>query len=166
MDAPIGFYASTPDGRYISANPAQARLLGYESPADLIDSITDIATQVYVDPLVREKFKSMLETQDEVVNFECRFRHRSGSMVWGSVNACVVRDANGAVSHYQGYTSDITARKTAEEELRRSEQQYRELIENINDVIFTVDLDGRITYLSPSAQHIFPDAATLIGRNL
>ncbi len=165
MDAPIGFYASTPDGRYISANPAQARLLGYESPADLIDSITDIATQVYVDPLQRETFMHALETQGEISNFQCPLRHRSGSVIWASINACVVRDVNGAVSHYQGYTTDITAHKTAEEELRRSEQQYRELIENINDVIFTVDLDGRITYLSPSAQHIFPDAAKLIGRS-
>lgn len=165
MDAPIGFYVSTPAGRYVSANPAQARLLGYETPAELIASVTDIATQIYFDPLEREKFRSMLETQDEVVNFECRFRHRSGSIVWGSVNACVVRGANGEVSHYQGYTTDITARKMAEEELRRSEQQYRELIENINDVVFTVDLQGRITYLSPSAQHIFADVSSLIGRN-
>ena len=165
MDAPIGFYVSTPAGRYISANPAQAWLLGYETPAELISSITDIATQVYVDPLEREKFMSMLETRDEVLNFECRFRHRNGSVIWGSVNTCVVRGADGEVSHYQGYTTDITARKTAEEELRRSEQKYRELIDNINDVVFTVDLNGRITYLSPSANNIFPDAPSLIGRN-
>jgi two-component system, cell cycle sensor histidine kinase and response regulator CckA len=83
MDAPIGFYVSTPAGRYISANSAQACLLGYETPAELIASITNIATQIYVDPLEREKFMRMLETQDEVVNFECRFRHRSGSIIWG-----------------------------------------------------------------------------------
>jgi PAS domain S-box-containing protein len=165
MDAPIGFYVSTPAGRYVSANPAQALMLGYETPAELIASITDIAAQIYVDPLEREKFMRMLETQDEVVNFECRFRHRNGSIIWGAVNACAVRGADGEVSHYKGYTTDITARKTAEEKLRRSEQKYRELIDNINDVVFTVDLTGRITYLSPSAQHIFSDAQTLIGRN-
>jgi PAS domain S-box-containing protein len=163
QQAPIGFFMSTPAGRYISTNPAQARLLGYETPEEFIASITDIATQLYVDPLERQKFQNALETHGEVVNFECRFRHRAGSVVWGSVNAFVVRDEDGNVLHYQGFTTDITARKKAEEDLRRSEQQYRELIENINDVVFTVDLNGRITYLSPSAHNIFPDASTLIG---
>jgi PAS domain S-box-containing protein len=83
----------------------------------------------------------------------------------GAVNACVVRGEDGEVSHYKGYTTDITARKTAEEQLKRSEQKYRELIDNINDVVFTIDLDGRITYLSPSAQHIFPDAQSLSDAN-
>lgn len=165
MDAPIGFFVSTPAGRYVSANLTQARMLGYETPAALIASITDIASQIYVDPLEREKLTRALETQGEVVNFESRFRHRDGSVIWGSVNACVVRGADGEISHYKGFTNDITARKKIEEELRRSEQQYRELIENINDVVFTIDLNGRITYLSPSAQHIFGDASTLIGRN-
>lgn len=165
QQAPIGFFVSTPAGRYISVNPTQARLLGYETPEEFIAAITDIAAQLYVDPIEREKFQRIIETQGEVVNFECRFRHRSGSVVWGSVNAFVVRDVDGNVLYYQGFTTDITARKKAEEDLRRSEQQYRELIDNINDVVFTVDLNGRITYLSPSAQHIFPEASTLIGRN-
>jgi PAS domain S-box-containing protein len=165
MHAPIGFFISTPAGRYVSVNPAQATMLGYETPEEFIASITDIATQVYVDPLEREKFMTMLEAQEEVLNFECRFRQKNGSVIWGSVNTSVVRGANGEISHYRGFTTDITARKNAEEELRRSEQKYRELIDNINDVIFTVDLDGRITYLSPSAQHIFPEALALSGRN-
>lgn len=163
--APIGFFVSTPAGRYLSANTTQARLLGYETPEEFIAAITDIATQLYVDPLEREKLLSALETQGEVLNFECRFRQREGSVVWGSVNAFVVRDADGNVLHYQGFTTDITARKKAEEDLRRSEQKYRELIENINDVVFTVDLNGRITYLSPSAHNVFLDAQSLIGRN-
>jgi len=165
MHAPIGVFISTPAGRYTSVNPAQARQFGYESPQEMIASVTDIATQIYVDPLERAEFMRVLEAHGEVINFECRFRHREGSVIWGSVNAFVVRDADGKVSHYQGFTTDITARKTAEEELRRSEQQYRELIDNINDVVFTVDLNGRITYLSPSAKYIFPEASALIGRN-
>jgi len=165
MRAPIGIFISTPEGRYVSVNPAQARMLGYESPEELVASVTDIATQIYVDSRERAEFARVLEAHGELVNFECRFRRRGGSIIWGSVNAFAVRDTDGKISHYQGFTSDITARKRAEEDLRRSEQKYRELINNINDVIFTVDLNGTITYLSPSAQTIFPDASALIGRN-
>jgi PAS domain S-box-containing protein len=165
MRVSFGVFISTPEGRYVSVNSALAGILGYGSPEKLIASVTDIATQIYVEPSERTEFMRALNANGEVVDYECRFRHRDGSIIWGAVNAFAVRDADGNVSHYQGFTTDITARKKAEAELKRSEQQYRELIDNINDVVFKVDLDGTITYLSPSAQNIFPDASTLIGRN-
>jgi PAS domain S-box-containing protein len=133
MEAPIGYFVSIPAGRYVSVNSAQAVMLGYASPEELIASITDIASQVYVDPGEREKLTSMLKAQGEVVNFECRFRHRSGSIIWASVNACVVRGEDGAVSHYKGFTTDITARKLAEEYLR-------EVLDATNDGIWDYDL--------------------------
>jgi PAS domain S-box-containing protein len=117
MHAPIGIFVSTPDGRYTFANPAQARLLGYESPEELIASITDIATEIYVDPKERIEFMRALEAHGAVVNFECRFRHRNGSVIWVSVNAFAVRDADGKVSQYQGFSSDITVRKHSEKVL-------------------------------------------------
>ena len=164
MNAPIGVFGTTPEGRYIFANPAQAKLLGYETPRELLDAITDIATQVYAVPADRDEFMRALEAHDELVNHECRLRHRDGSIIWGAMTVRAVRDSAGNVSYYHGFTSDITARKRAEEELQRSEQKYRELVENINDVVYTVDLEGRIGYLSPSALNIFSDAETLVGR--
>ena len=51
-----GIFQSTPEGRYIIANPAMARMFGYESPEELMAAITDIKTQVYVDPQRRAEF--------------------------------------------------------------------------------------------------------------
>jgi len=165
-NAPIGIFTSTPQGRYVSVNPALARMLGYGTPEELMDSVTDIATHVYADPADRDDFVRKLETQGNVTNHECRFRRRDGSTIWVSRNAWALRDEGGDISLYQGFTTDITERKRTEEELRHSEQNYRDLVENISDVIFSIDLDGRIRYLSPSASNIFENAEDLIGRNL
>ncbi len=61
---------------------------------------------------------------------------------------------------------DITERKRAEKELQGSKEQYRELAENLNDVIYTIDLDGTITYVSPPIRSILDyTPAELIGSN-
>jgi PAS domain S-box-containing protein len=115
LSAPIGVFSSTPEGRYLYVNPAWARILGYDSPEDVLVSITDIGSQLYADPTERDKFKRLLEANGEVVNFESKFKRRDGSIVWVSRNARAVRDAQGKISHYQGFTTDITERKQAEE---------------------------------------------------
>jgi PAS domain S-box-containing protein len=115
MSAPVGVFLSTPEGRYICVNSTLASMLGYDSPQDLLASVTDIASQVYVDPAQREEFKRLLAAHGEVVNFESRFRRKDGSIIWVSRAAWAVRDAKGALSRYQGFTTDITRRKQAEE---------------------------------------------------
>ena len=76
MNAPIGVFTSIPDGRYISVNRATAEMLGYDNPQELISSITDIATQVYVNPEDRKEFIRLIEKLGEVQNYKCRFRRR------------------------------------------------------------------------------------------
>ncbi|MFO7801980.1 MAG: PAS domain-containing protein, partial [Desulfovermiculus sp.] len=77
--APIGIFKSSPEGRYLYANQTLARMYGYGSPQELMDSITDIAGQLYVDPSDREEFMRLMEKQGQVVNHECRLRGRDRS---------------------------------------------------------------------------------------
>ena len=73
MNAPIGIFTSTPEGRFIAANSTIARILGYDSPEDLMESVKDIATQIYVDPSDRDEFIHLLKVQGSVVRFKiCR----------------------------------------------------------------------------------------------
>jgi len=115
MNAPMSIFISTPDGRFLSANAAMARMLGYDSPQELIEIVTDIAAQLYVDPADRAEFIRLLEVQDEVVNLEYSFRRRNGQEFRALVNANAVRDHKGKVIAYQGFSQDITERKAAEE---------------------------------------------------
>ncbi|MGM0760752.1 MAG: PAS domain S-box protein [Thermodesulfobacteriota bacterium] len=123
LNAPIGIFKSTPEGRFLSANPALARIYGFKHPEDLINTITDIGTQLYVHPGDRIEFKRCLEHYGEIINYEYRLRRRDGSSIWVSTNAQVVSDNNGDVISYQGFTTDISQRKQAEENLEQKIQQ-------------------------------------------
>lgn len=126
--APIGIFTATPDGKYLSANPALARIHGYDSPQQLMSNITDIASQVYHDPQEREEFKHLLETRGEVINYESQFLRKDGSSFWVSRNVRAVRDHNGNIVYYQGFVTDITQRKEAEQELNRKNEQLSKLL--------------------------------------
>lgn len=122
-----GIFQSTPDGRYIAANPALARMYRFASPEELIHSRQDISLQVYVDPTRREEFKHQLEEQGVVRGFEFEIFRKDGSRLWISVNAHAVRDEQGAIQYYEGTAQDINERKAAEENLKATSEQLRAL---------------------------------------
>lgn len=113
-----GIFQTTPDGRYLSANPALARIYGYASPHALIASLTDIAGSLYVDRSRRDEFQRLLEEHDSVQGFESQVYRADGSIVWISENARAVRGADGQLRYYEGTVMDITRRRRDEEELR------------------------------------------------
>jgi diguanylate cyclase (GGDEF)-like protein/PAS domain S-box-containing protein len=115
-DAVIGIFQSTPGGRYINVNPAMAHMLGYESPQELLASITDISQQVYADPNW-EELKRLLREQGMVKNFECAVYRKDGSKVWLSANVRSV-SKDGVLVGYEGTNEDIRARKIAEERVQ------------------------------------------------
>jgi len=123
-NAVMGIFQSTPDGRFLSVNPATAKMCGYGSPGEMTAAITDIATQYYVDPAERDLFIRAIEEQGFVRNFEHRTFRKDGSVFWVSVNARVVRDRRGKITHYEGTHEDIQRRKEAEEALRASEERF------------------------------------------
>ncbi|MFP4392232.1 MAG: PAS domain S-box protein [Desulfohalobiaceae bacterium] len=135
MHAPVGVFKSTPEGRYLAANIAQARMYGYDSPEELIGSVTDIARQMYADPRDREELERLLLQQDQVLNHECRMLRKDGSQFWVSRNMQAVRDREGNVQYYYGFSSDITERKQVEEELRYQKQLLETIINGTPDIL-------------------------------
>ncbi|EGK86230.1 PAS domain-containing sensor histidine kinase [Microcoleus vaginatus PCC 9802] len=113
-----GIFQSTPDGRYITANPALARIYGCDSPEEVTAKFTDIERQLYVDPHRRNEFLRSIEESGTVSDFESKIYRSDGSIVWISEKARAVRDSSGAVLYYEGLIEDITQRKQAQESLR------------------------------------------------
>lgn len=151
VNAPIGIFSSSPEGRYISVNPSMARILGYKTPEELMNSVTDIAAQVYFNPAERENFKYLLDKHGQVVNHECRLLRRDGTVFWASRNARAVRGDQGKILYYQGFTIDITDRKQAEQTARNSEKRYREILAAIEDGYYETNLAGKIVFCNQSA---------------
>ncbi|MEG4066150.1 PAS domain-containing sensor histidine kinase [Microcoleus sp. Pol11C2] len=113
-----GIFQSTPDGRYITANPALARIYGCDSPEEVTAKFTDIERQLYVDPARRNEFLRAIEETGTVSDFESKIYRSDRSIVWISEKARAVRDSSGAVLYYEGLIEDITQRKQAQESLR------------------------------------------------
>lgn len=117
-----GMFQTSPDGKYLCANPALARMYGYESPVDLVEALTDISRQLYVDPNRRAEFQRLLHENDTVSEFESQIFQRDGGVIWISEHARAVRDeCSGDLLHYEGIVQDITRRKRAEEAREQAE---------------------------------------------
>jgi PAS domain S-box-containing protein len=155
-EAPIGFFKSTPEGKYLFVNPALATMYGYDSPEALMSSVTDIATQIYVSPSDRDEFMHVLNANGRVVNHECRLLRRDGSTFWASRNAWVVRNADGGIRHYQGFATDITDRKNAEVRRRDSESVQRTIMERLPIGMAIIDAESRqIEFVNTAAAGMF-----------
>ncbi|HVO85264.1 MAG TPA: PAS domain S-box protein [Syntrophobacteria bacterium] len=151
-----GIFQATADGRYLSVNPAFARMCGFGSPEEMIDAVTDIARQLYLDARDRSRIKRLYENPGVVRGFETRFRRKDGGVIWVSITARSVKDETGNVLYYEGAIEDITERKRAEEALRESEEKYRQLFEMESDAIFLLDnATGAILEVNASATGLY-----------
>jgi PAS domain S-box-containing protein len=109
-----GIFQTTPDGRFLTANPALARMLGFASAPEMIDAVTDIGRELYASPEARAEWRRTLEEHGWVHGFECEARRRDGQLFWASLSGRAVRDARGEVRYFEGIIEDITKRKHAE----------------------------------------------------
>ncbi len=111
LNATEGIYQTTPDGRFLRANPGLARICGYDSPEQMMEAVQSVGTQLYADPSHREAFVAAMERDGRVFNRESQFVRADGETVWVLQNAHAVRDADGAVRYYEGTITDITTEK-------------------------------------------------------
>ncbi|MEM7796774.1 MAG: PAS domain S-box protein [Cyanobacteria bacterium P01_C01_bin.118] len=114
-----GIFQSSPEGRFINVNPALANIYGYDSPQEMIDSITNIGAQLYVDPERRADFQEKIETHNSVTGFQYQCYCKNGSIIWTQIHARAVRASDNQVLYYEGIVQDITERKRREDELKR-----------------------------------------------
>lgn len=118
-----GIYQISPEGRFISANPALAEILGYKSAEDLMVAVKDIGTQVYVRPEDRKAFVDKLLFEGRVSGIETEVKRKDGKRVWIMENARVVRNERGSVEYFEGSIWDVTERKQAENTMREARLQ-------------------------------------------
>ncbi len=141
-NATEGIFQSSPDGRYITANPALAKIYGYSSPEEVTANFTDIENQLYVDPKRRAEFVRLIEKYGIISEFESQIYRQDGSIVWISEKAYAVRDAAGKLLYYEGLIEDITQRKQAEEALQEQIDFLQVLIDTIPTPVFYKNTQG------------------------
>lgn len=161
-----GIFQTTIDGHYLSANPALARIYGYESPEELITHLTNISEQLYVDPNRRTEFKRLIQDHDTVSDFESQIYGKNSKIIWISESARAVRDTQGKILYYEGAVQDITRRKQAEEELTQSQQRLSFHLEHTSLAVIEWNVNFEVVEWNPAAQVIFGySKSEAIGRH-
>ena len=160
-----GFFQSTPEGRFLNVNPAFARMLGYDSPEEMISTIADIERQYYVNPADRARYIKHIEEAGSVTNFEFKARRQDGSEIWVSNSTHSVYDRDGGILYYEGVVENITKSKEVEEALRESERRLADIIEFLPDATLAIDREGRIIAWNKAIEEMTGfKAADMLGK--
>ena len=117
---PVGLYRTTPDGRFLDANPALVEMSGCPDRESLLRHHVQ---EFYVNPEDRRRWQELMEREGVVRDFEARIRRRDGKIFWIKDSARAIRDGQGRVICYEGEIEDITERKRLEEAKRRLAQR-------------------------------------------
>ncbi len=113
-----GIFQTTLEGRFLSVNPALARIYGYATPEELTSNLTNIRQQAYVNPQQREKFMQVMQEFGQISGFESEVYRVDGSIIWISESARAVCSTDGEVLYYEGSVEDISDRKIFENALQ------------------------------------------------
>ncbi|HEX7587263.1 MAG TPA: PAS domain-containing protein, partial [Anaerolineae bacterium] len=145
-DATLGIFRSTPEGRILAVNSAYAAMFGYASPAQAVEQIKDVATDVYVDPPNRSGIVRQSRETGAPVIVENLYKRKNGEHFWGRLHTWSVRGDDGDNFFLEGFVEDITDRKRAEEGLRASEERYRRIVETAREGILAFDANWRVSF--------------------
>ena len=147
-DAAIGIFHSSFEGRFLDVNPALAKMLGYDSPQDVLDSIYSIAEQIYVEPQARDEVIARSLSRGETVKVENLYRRKDGSEWNAFLYLRYVSDSKGQPICLQGFVEDITDRKQAEAALKES----KIFLENMTDIAYLADDEGNVLWVNRAAE--------------
>lgn len=117
-----GIFQIAPGGRFLSVNPAMARILGYDDAEGLLTTGKDISASLFADPKDRERCREQINKWNGVLGFETQVLTKEGGKRWISLNARAVRDSEGNIRYYEGMANDITERKSLEAQLLQAQK--------------------------------------------
>lgn len=149
-NAASGIFLSTPEGEYLDVNRAMAQIYGYESPEDMVNCVRDIPNQIYVCSEDRQKFIRLMAEKGSIENFEAQNYRKDGSIIWTRINARIVQQ-HGNMVYYEGFLTDITERRNANERV----QYLAGLLEEVSDAIVSTDIEFIIRSWNRGAERLY-----------
>ena len=149
------------DGKLVEINERYANMAGYSNVEDCMAEFN--ASDAWTDPNSRNELLRILKEKGSVNDYETEIIRRDGSPIRIVFSATIFPEQG----FLEGSIVDINERKQAEEALRESEEKYRRIFENIQDVYYDASLDGTILEISPSIENVSQyKRKELIGKSL
>jgi PAS domain S-box-containing protein len=124
--APVGIIRTSSGGKILTANPALARMLGYESAEELVSTISDATHQLWLHADERARFIAIMEEHGSGREFECRLKRKDGTALWVSIEGRKVCGGDGRTLYYDGFVDDVTEHKRVQAEKAKLEEQLRQ----------------------------------------
>jgi PAS domain S-box-containing protein len=143
-----GVYQTTPDGEILTANPALAQMLGYESETDLL--LINIEKEIYVNSDERKQYLKFLIKGQRMKNAEFKLKRKDGQVITVLENARAVRNKLGDILYFEGTLTDISEAKLAHEAMHMSEERFHMFVQDNPIAQFIADTDGTVTDCNPA----------------
>jgi PAS domain S-box-containing protein/putative nucleotidyltransferase with HDIG domain len=152
-NATEGIFQSSREKRFLDVNPSLAKIMGYDSPGDMIAGISDISRQLYVTSSDRRRINRMLRDRQSVVGYETQFYKKDRSVMWGSLTVRAVCDQDDNLACYEGTVLEITKRKQAEEQERKVVESLKKAMRAIIQTL-SMTVEIRDPYTSGHQQRV------------
>jgi two-component system NtrC family sensor kinase len=160
-----GYYEIDLEGNYTFANDAEGRNLGYTK-----EELLGMNNRQYQDEESAKKtyqaFLKIYRTGQPIKALEMEVIRKNGTKKFNEISASLIRDTEGKPVGFRGITHDITERRHAEEALRKSEEKYRTVLEEMEEGYFEIDLSGNFTFVNNAeCRNMGYSREELIGMN-
>ncbi len=155
----LGIYQSTGGNRYKIANPNMAKILGYDTPNELIKSIYNIDSQIYGDSNNRDNFKKLIKKNGFVSDFESKIYDKDGNKKWILENTRLLKNQEGQFIGYEGIVQDITVKKKME----RKVILFNNRLEILNKIIKLGNDAENLNYFSEKLVDIVLNLMNITG---
>ncbi|MDR5639927.1 PAS domain S-box protein [Thermosynechococcus sp. PP45] len=120
-----GIFQASTENRFIRVNAAMARIFGFDSPEEMVQSVTSIRDQIYVEASTRDEILNHFATGGTTGHFEFKAYRRDRQIIWVELDMRAVWDAEGKVLYYEGLVQDITERKQREQAMQQQIEELR-----------------------------------------
>ncbi|MBF0227392.1 MAG: GGDEF domain-containing protein [Desulfobacterales bacterium] len=127
IDAVEGIFQSSVNGIFKFANQTMAKILGHDTPDELITNVTDIGKQIYIDSAQRNELFARIQKHGKVFGFETQWYKKDNTVIWISLNARAINNAAGEIEYIEGFVKDISQSKRSEISLKKQKEHLEEL---------------------------------------